>query len=494
MLQLIMLRLILLVVMLEYRRTYRRVDIQAIKSWSRQILQGLVYLHGHDPPVIHRDLKCDNIFVNGHVGQVKIGDLGLAALLKGSKTAHSIIGTPEFMAPELYEEDYNELVDVYSFGMCLIEMFTLEYPYSECANPAQIYKKVTSGKLPKALHRVQDKEAQRFIRKCLAPKSERLSASDLLLDPFLSSVGDLLHTKSFIESEKPFLNYSSLEKLKLVDSLPRTNMTITGNLKTKDGTIILKVQFSDGNGPPRNIFFPFDIINDTSLEVATEMVEELEINDWEPQEIAEMIEAEISILKPHWKKWVSPRSQPYNSFDYLEDEYDGSHHMHHSSSCSSSVASASGVFCTQRSDRLVMSNDHLQEDFSDEINSYSSKHSDKITNLSHSLVDDVQGITVSKSKCFKNSRQLTRNRSLIDVQSQRLHQSLLEEVHKKRMFKTVGSVENIGFRSPFDFSTSQGKGLSGKDGANLAHIIARKGRMDATKTVTVMPSEWNINM
>lgn len=133
------------------------------------------------------------------------------------------------------------------------------------------------------------------------------------------------------------------------------------------------------------------------------------------------------------------------------------------------------------------------EDFSDEINSYSSKHSDKITNLSHSLVDDVQGITVSKSKCFKNSRQLTRNRSLIDVQSQRLHQSLLEEIHKKRMFKTVGSVENIGFRSPFDFSTSQGKGLSGKDGANSAHI-ARKGRMDATKTVTVMPSEWNINM
>lgn len=50
------------------------------------------------------------------------------------------------MAPELYEEDYNELVDVYSFGMCLLEMLTLEYPYSECANPAQIYKKVTAVK------------------------------------------------------------------------------------------------------------------------------------------------------------------------------------------------------------------------------------------------------------------------------------------------------------------------------------------------------------
>lgn len=55
-----------------------------------------------------------------------------------------IVGTPEFMAPELYDEEYNELVDVYSFGMCMIEMLTLEYPYSECSNPAQIYKKVTS--------------------------------------------------------------------------------------------------------------------------------------------------------------------------------------------------------------------------------------------------------------------------------------------------------------------------------------------------------------
>lgn len=46
------------------------------------------------------------------------------------------------MAPELYEENYNELVDVYSFGMCILEMLTCEYPYTECTNPAQIYKKV----------------------------------------------------------------------------------------------------------------------------------------------------------------------------------------------------------------------------------------------------------------------------------------------------------------------------------------------------------------
>jgi len=48
------------------------------------------------------------------------------------------------MAPELYDEDYNELVDIYSFGMCMLEMVTFEYPYSECTNSAQIYKKVST--------------------------------------------------------------------------------------------------------------------------------------------------------------------------------------------------------------------------------------------------------------------------------------------------------------------------------------------------------------
>lgn len=48
------------------------------------------------------------------------------------------------MAPEMYEEHYDESVDVYAFGMCMLEMATSEYPYKECTNAAQIYKKVTS--------------------------------------------------------------------------------------------------------------------------------------------------------------------------------------------------------------------------------------------------------------------------------------------------------------------------------------------------------------
>ncbi|KAF2322314.1 hypothetical protein GH714_011079 [Hevea brasiliensis] len=44
----------------------------------------------------------------------EIGDLGLAAIIQGSQSAHNVIGTLEFMAPELYEWDYNKLVDIYS--------------------------------------------------------------------------------------------------------------------------------------------------------------------------------------------------------------------------------------------------------------------------------------------------------------------------------------------------------------------------------------------
>lgn len=65
-------------------------------------------------------------------------------LLKAFVILTMSLGTPEFMAPELYEEEYNELVDIYAFGMCLLELVTVEYPYIECTNAAQIYKKVTS--------------------------------------------------------------------------------------------------------------------------------------------------------------------------------------------------------------------------------------------------------------------------------------------------------------------------------------------------------------
>ncbi|KAL5101227.1 hypothetical protein RYX36_005554 [Vicia faba] len=174
----------------EYRKKHRHVSMKALKKWSRQILKGLNYLHTHEPCIIHRDLNCSNVFVNGNVGQVKIGDLGLAAIVGKNHIAHTILGTPEFMAPELYDEDYTELVDIYSFGMCLLEMVTLEIPYSECDNVAKIYKKVSSGIRPAALNKVKDSEVKDFIEKCLAQPRVRPSADELLKDPFFDELVD----------------------------------------------------------------------------------------------------------------------------------------------------------------------------------------------------------------------------------------------------------------------------------------------------------------
>ena len=159
-------------------------DLRAVKSWSRQILRGLDYLHSQSPPIVHRDLKCDNIFVNQNQGEVKIGDLGLAAMLDNNRTK-SVIGTPEFMAPELYDEDYDERVDIYSFGMCIIELVTHECPYSECRNPAQIFKRVTEGVKPEALDKIIDADLRSFVLKCIAPINKRLTAKELMADPFL---------------------------------------------------------------------------------------------------------------------------------------------------------------------------------------------------------------------------------------------------------------------------------------------------------------------
>lgn len=84
-----------------YIKRFKKINIKVLKNWCRQILKGLLFLHTRTPPVIHRDLKCDNIFITGTTGSVKIGDLGLATL-KNKSFAKSVIGTPEFMAPEMY--------------------------------------------------------------------------------------------------------------------------------------------------------------------------------------------------------------------------------------------------------------------------------------------------------------------------------------------------------------------------------------------------------
>lgn len=84
-----------------YRKKHKHISEQAIKRWAFQILEGLLYLHAHDPPIVHRDLKCDNILVNGTSGQVKIADLGLASCQRGL----SVVGTPGQRVPGACNSD-----------------------------------------------------------------------------------------------------------------------------------------------------------------------------------------------------------------------------------------------------------------------------------------------------------------------------------------------------------------------------------------------------
>ncbi|XP_075495093.1 putative serine/threonine-protein kinase WNK10 isoform X2 [Primulina tabacum] len=330
----------------QYREKHKSVNIKAIKNWARQILRGLHYLHTHNPPVIHRDLKCDNIFVNGNHGQVKIGDLGLATIMQ-QPTARSVIGTPEFMAPELYEEEYNELVDIYSFGMCMLELITCEYPYSECKNQAQIFMKVTSGIKPAALGKVKDPEVKRFIEKCLAPAPQRLSAAELLKGSFLSSedhkdfncappqLSDVM-SKSMNSVRSDSLvtdmdtSYKTLSgstfagstvgtcvsTLELQRWNERNEFTLKGE-NCDDNSVSLNLRIADCSGWVRNVHFVFYHNADTALSLAAEMVEQLDLWKDDVALIAELIDTLVSKLITNW-------STPSGSLDGGENSINDS--------------------------------------------------------------------------------------------------------------------------------------------------------------------------
>lgn len=174
----------------DYAKKHRGVSITAIKKWCRQILRGLEYLHKQEPCIIHRDLTCSNILVNGETGEIKIADFGFAKMVGEDRVAHSVLGTPEFMAPEIYEGRYTDAVDIYAFGMCLLELVTLELPYMECDSLVKIYKKVTNGVKPKALDKVRNLEVKGLIMRCLAGQNERPSATELLQDSFFDGLDD----------------------------------------------------------------------------------------------------------------------------------------------------------------------------------------------------------------------------------------------------------------------------------------------------------------
>ncbi|XP_036141340.1 serine/threonine-protein kinase WNK1 isoform X2 [Monomorium pharaonis] len=258
-----------------YLRRFKKINPKVVKSWCRQILKGLSFLHSRSPPIIHRDLKCDNIFITGTTGSVKIGDLGLATL-KNRSFAKSVIGTPEFMAPEMYEEHYDESVDVYAFGMCMLEMATSEYPYSECTGPAQIYKRVVSGVKPQSYDKVENPEVRDIIEMCIRlKKEERPLVKDLLNHEFFADDVGLKLEMVSRDSAVADTELSRVEfRLRVLDPKKRSN-------KHKENEAIQ---------------FDFDIQADNAEEVALEMAKSSLILEEDAKAVAKMLKSQITTL------------------------------------------------------------------------------------------------------------------------------------------------------------------------------------------------------
>ncbi|KAM9859338.1 serine/threonine-protein kinase WNK2 [Aulostomus maculatus] len=258
-----------------YLKRFKVMKPKVLRSWCRQILKGLHFLHTRTPPIIHRDLKCDNIFITGPTGSVKIGDLGLATLKRAS-FAKSVIGTPEFMAPEMYEEHYDESVDVYAFGMCMLEMATSEYPYSECQNAAQIYRKVTSGVKPASYSKVSDPEIKEIIGECICHRwEERYSIKDLLNHAFFAEDTGV--------------------RVELNEEDDGKKSSIALKLWVEDAKK-LKGKYKDTGA----IEFTFDLVKEVPEVVAQEMVESGFFLDCDVKIVGKSIRDRVALIK--WRR------------------------------------------------------------------------------------------------------------------------------------------------------------------------------------------------
>ncbi|XP_029968900.1 serine/threonine-protein kinase WNK1 isoform X6 [Salarias fasciatus] len=255
-----------------YLKRFKVMKIKVLRSWCRQILKGLHFLHTRAPPIIHRDLKCDNIFITGPTGSVKIGDLGLATLKRAS-FAKSVIGTPEFMAPEMYEEKYDESVDVYAFGMCMLEMATSEYPYSECQNAAQIYRRVTSGVKPGSFDKVAIPEVKEIIEGCIRTNKDERYAIKILLN-------------------HAFFQEDTGVRVELAEEDDGEMIAIKLWLRIED-VKKLKGKYKDNEA----IEFSFDLSKDVPEDVAQEMVESGYVAAGDHKTMAKAIKDRVSMIR-----------------------------------------------------------------------------------------------------------------------------------------------------------------------------------------------------
>ena len=106
----------------------------------RQVAQGLVYLHSHSPKLVHHDLSPNNILVNEVTYLTKLTDFGMTRAIDAASLTRSssIKGTPGFMPPEAlrYPPQYDDKLDVFSYGNLIIMTVTHEWPTPVIPRPS----------------------------------------------------------------------------------------------------------------------------------------------------------------------------------------------------------------------------------------------------------------------------------------------------------------------------------------------------------------------
>jgi NIMA (never in mitosis gene a)-related kinase len=110
------------------KRKNRPLPETVIWRFLLQILEGLRVLHASN--VVHRDLKSANVLLSAP-DLVKIGDLGISTVLHAHQLARTQIGTPLYLAPEVWRRrPYGQQCDMWSLGVLLYEMMTFTFPFN----------------------------------------------------------------------------------------------------------------------------------------------------------------------------------------------------------------------------------------------------------------------------------------------------------------------------------------------------------------------------